>query len=175
MKLLNLSFLCAVLFSASSLISAQSESALDPPKTFPVLEKGKGLVQLQVPLSPEYATQGVELTLQKPEKTKVPLSVVRRLFSETVQAVSSTISPEHQLNLHLHVLLRLAQKRDFVYIHQPQGTMISMKRWDEVMFARLLARAIPSSILSEKDADKAARQAITRTRATISADDLKAE
>jgi len=139
------------------------------------MHEGKGFVHMQVPLDSEYSSSGVDFTLEKPEKARIPVSMARRLFSETVQAVTSTISPDRRLNLHLHVILRVGEKRNFFYVHQPEGTMIAMKKWDEVLFARLLARAVPSSLLSEKEADDAAHEAIVRSHATINVEDLKAE
>jgi len=99
--------------------------------------------------------------------------LAKRLFSETLHAVTSTISPDHRLKLRLHVTLSLGQKRDYLYVHQPQGTIIAMKDWNEVVFARLVARAVPSSILSENEADQAALQALKRVHATTTVEELK--
>jgi len=152
---------------------AQISSNLIPP--LPSLQAPKGFVQIEIPLDAAYAGQEVAFTVQKPGKASMPLSLARRVFLETVRSITSAINSEHKINLKVHLILRLGEQRNFLYIHQPEGIVIGMKGWNDLMFARLLARAVPSCILTEHDADQAALEALRRAQATISVEDLKGD
>lgn len=167
-------FLVAVSFQPAH-ARANDDSPGTDTESHPNLRLPEDLVQLKIPVDSEYAAGGVSFSVEKPEQAKIPLSLARRLFSETLRAALSTVNAGRPIKLRLHLILRLGQKREFLYIHEPEGTMISMKNWDEVVFARLLARAVPSSILSEKDADEAAVQALRQVHATIDVRDMNPE
>jgi len=165
--LLKASFLLLTVLSAH----AQIGNNLIP--SLPNLRPPKGLIQLEVPLDTDYPGQEIGFTVQKPANASIPLSLARRIFSETVHSVSSAISPGRKINLKLHLILRLGEQRDFLYIHQPEGTMIGLKSWNDLVFARLLARAVPSGILTEHEADEAALHALRRAQVTVSVEDIK--
>jgi|SRR5579862_2475137 len=170
-KLLSVALLVLCLLSSAG--TSQISGNLLSPEPLPNMRAPREVVQLPLSLDPEYAGSDVALMVQKSEQTKIPVSLAKRLFSETLRTVTTRISPDHKLKLRFHVTLCLGQKRDYLYVHQPQGTIIAMKNWNEVVFARLVARAVPSSILSEKEADQAAGQAIQRVHATTSVEELK--
>lgn len=134
-------------------------------------------VRLQVPLGLEFTGPDFAFVVEKPKKAKIPLQLAARLFSETVGAVMSVISPNHKLRVRLFLALRLGQKSDSVTVHRGNRgrTVICMRQWNDVLFAEMLARAVPGSIVSESELDDAAHLAVRRARATVSIDELQSK
>lgn len=131
--------------------------------------------RIDVPLGPESRDANLAFVVEKNRKTKIPTRHAARLFSETVRAVTSAISPDHRLRVRLFLTLRLGQKRDYVTVRRGNEgtTVIEMRKWNDVLFAEMLARAIPGCILSESELDDAAHLAHRRAHATVSVGELR--
>jgi hypothetical protein len=128
--------------------------------------------RIEVPLGPENPKANFAFVVEKPPTAKIPTRHAARLFSETVRAVTSVISPDH--HLHLFLTLRLGQKRDYVTVPGNEGiTVIEMRKWNDVRFVEMLARAIPGSVLSESELDHATHRALRRVHATVSVGELQ--
>ncbi len=131
--------------------------------------------RLEIPLGPECPAPDFAFVVEEPKKHVIPLQLARRLFSETVGAVMSAISPDHRLRVRLFLTLRLGQKNDYVTVRRgnPGSTIMFMRKWNDVLFAEMLARGVLGSIVSESELDDAAHLALRRARSTVHVDELR--
>jgi hypothetical protein len=140
-------------------------------------EKGLGAPEpgrITVPVIGEHATPELSFVIDKPQAMAVSTSLARKIFLETLHGVTGALNPSHAAKVHLRLTLRLGETGNLLHITHgdKDATIISLKKWDDTTFARLAARAIRSSLLSDKQLDDVAVEALKRAHETVSVEEL---
>lgn len=146
-----------------------------------ILESGKAqrtpsLGQVAIPVTPDFSPQEVTFTVEGPDLDHFPVALGKRIFSETLHEITRAVNAERPPAVRLKLLLRMGEDRDYVHTTfgaQKEGTQISMVKWNEVKFARLLARAVRNCLLSDQQMDEAAHSAVRRAHMLVSAEELR--
>lgn len=146
-----------------------------------ILESGKtqyppSLGQVAIPVTPDFSPQDVTFTVEGSDVGRFPVGLAKRIFSETLHEITHAVNAEQPPAVRLKLLLRMGEDRDYVHTtfgSQQEGTQISMVKWNEVKFARLLARAVRNCLLSDQQMDEAAHSAVRRAHMLVSADELR--
>ncbi|HTT25166.1 MAG TPA: hypothetical protein VMG82_39995 [Candidatus Sulfotelmatobacter sp.] len=138
---------------------------------------GTHSVRIEVPLGAECPSHDYTFVVVKPEKARIPLDLAAHLFSETVATVTSLINPDRRLKVRLFLTLKLGGRSDCVTVRRGEqgSTVIEMRKWNEVLFAEMLARAVAGSILTESELDDAAHLALRRARTRVSVSQLQSQ
>jgi len=158
---MRLESISSVVIFSLVLFLTQRSGAQQTPKPVPTGYEGASQrdvhsVRLEVPLGPDCPSPDFAFVVEKNKKDRIPLQLASRLFSETLSAVMSMISPDHRLRVRLVLILRLGQLSDSVTVRRGnQGdTIMSMRKWNDALFAEMLARAVLGSIVSESELDR---------------------
>ncbi|HET7208002.1 MAG TPA: hypothetical protein VFI95_15605 [Terriglobales bacterium] len=130
--------------------------------------------RITVPVIGDRASPELSFVIDKPEAMTISTALARKIFLETLHGVTGTLNPYHAAKVHLRLTLRLGQPGNLLHITHgdKDATIISLKKWDDTTFARLAARAIRSSLLSDKQLDDVAVEALKRVHQTVSVDEL---
>lgn len=117
----------------------------------------------------------VELQIEKPVKMQVSEALIRRIFQETVQEVVWHLNPKQPPTVQAKVTLRLGQRGDTVEITEGKErlTVICMRNWDGLLFARMVARVARSGLLTDQELDALARTPLARAGAAISLKEIQ--
>ena len=179
---MRLKCICGVLLLWFVLSPTQKAAAQEPDNPTATEYKndsppGTHSVRIEVPLGAECPSHDFTFVVVKPEKARIPLDLAAHLFSEAVATVTSLINPDRRLKVRLFLTLKLGERSDCVTVRggQQGSTVVEMRKWNEVLFAEMLARAVAGSILTESELDDAAHLALRRARTTVSVSDLRSQ
>ncbi len=124
--------------------------------------------------STQPTADALPFVVDNPKHLKFPVARARHIFEETVREMRFQLNASHPPEIELDVVLRLGQARDFLETDEPsRRTNISMRKWDDVMFARMLTRAVRNSLFSDRDLDTFAITALRRVRSQVSVQELR--
>ncbi len=117
----------------------------------------------------------VTLVIENQGQTKVSEALIQRIFHETVREVAWQLNPEHPPRILARVTLRLGAPGFTVETLEgkERRTIISMHDWNEVAFARMVARAARNGLFTDQELDRHARAALQRARAVTSVKELQ--
>ncbi len=117
----------------------------------------------------------VTLVIENQGKAKVSEALIQRIFRETVREVAWQLNPEHPPRILAKVTLRLGAPGFTVETLEGKDrrTILSMREWDEFVFARMVARAARNGLFSDQELDKHARAALQRAGAVTSVKELQ--
>jgi hypothetical protein len=129
------------------------------------------------------AADAARLTAEEPVKLeivnrgakRVPEALIQRIFRETVHEVAWQLNPEHPPRILAKVTLRLGEPGFTIETIEgkERSTVLCMHEWDELAFARLVARAARNGLFSDQELDKHARAGLSRARAVTSVTELQ--
>jgi len=130
-------------------------------------------VTAQAPLSSESAPVEIE----NPKKMRISPVLVQRIFRETMREVAWQLNPNRPPAILAKVTLRLGVPGFTIETVEgkERRTVLCMERWDEMAFARMVARAARNGLFSDQELDRYARSALSRARAVTSVTELEKE
>lgn len=129
----------------------------------------------KTPAPAAVAEDPVNLAIENQSSAKVSEALIQRIFRETVREVAWQLNPEHPPRILARVTLRLGAPGFTVETLEgkERRTLLSMREWDELVFARMVARAARNGLFSDQELDKHARAALQRARAVTSVRELQ--
>ena len=126
-------------------------------------------------LLPTATEEPVKLQVEYLGRVKVPESLIQRIFRETVREVASQLNPQNPPHILARVTLRLGAPGFTIETVEgkERRTVMNMQTWDELAFARMVARAARNGLFSDQELDKHARAGLSRARAVTSVRELQ--
>ncbi len=117
----------------------------------------------------------VKLEIENRGKKKISEALIQRIFRETVREVAWQLNPEHPPRILARVTLRLGEPGFTLETLEgkQRHTVICMHDWDELVFARMVARAARNGVFSDQELDKHAHAALQRARSVTSVQELQ--
>ncbi len=117
----------------------------------------------------------VKLEIENRGKIKVSEALIQRIFRETVHEVAWQLNPEHPPRILAKVTLVLGEPGFTLETIEgrQRHTVIRMQDWNELAFARMVARAARNGVFSDQELDKHARAALLRARSVTSVKELQ--
>lgn len=113
-------------------------------------------------------------TVENPRNLKFPEEAARRIFEEAVHEVQWQLGASSSHALSVDVTLRLGDPRDYVETNGATNrTTLSMRKWDKLLFARMVTRAIRDSLFSNDELDAMAVSALQRADSRVSVRELR--
>lgn len=111
------------------------------------------------------ADEPIKLKIEN--RGRVSESLVQRIFRETMHEVAWQLNPEHPPRIVANVTLRLGAAGFTVETLEgkERRTIISLPKWNELLFARMVARAARNGLFSDRELDQHARAGLARARA----------
>ena len=121
--------------------------------------------------------QSPVVEIENPKKVYVSPILVQRIFRETVREVAWQLNPNRPPTILAKVTLRLGAPGFTIETIEgnERRTVLCMERWDEMIFARMVARAARNGLFSDQELDRYARSALSRARAVTSVTELQKE
>lgn len=115
--------------------------------------------------------------IENPKKVRLSPALVQRIFRETVREVAFQLNPNRPPTILTKVTLRLGAPGFTIETIEAKErrTVLCMERWDEMAFARMVARAARNGLFSDQELDRYARSALSRARAVTSVSELEKE
>lgn len=116
-----------------------------------------------------------EIEIVNPGKLPIPVTLIQRIFRETVREVARHLNPNRPPLILAKVTLRFGEPGVNVEttMDKERHTVIRMQRWDELLFARMVARAARHGLFSDEELDKSAQKALNKVHAVTSVTELK--
>jgi hypothetical protein len=160
---------------ATTSLHSQTVATAEPPNVASLFSPGSATTRVVVPLEQQQFSSDLSFTVERPEKSAFPPGLAKSLYLETIRAVVLAVNPNRKAPIKMLLTLRLGQTSNEVHIaHGTQiGTLICMEKWDEILFTRLLARAVRGSIMTDSEIDELAKVALRRAHETVSVADLR--
>ena len=160
---------------ATTPLQSQSIATAEPPNIASLFSPGSATTRVVVPIERQQFSSDLSFIVERPEKAPFPPGLARSLYVETIRAVVLAMNPNRKAPIKMLLTLRLGQSTNEVHIaHGTQvGTLICMEKWDEVLFTRLLARAVRGSLMTDNELDESAKLALRRAHETVSVEDLQ--
>ncbi len=166
--------LCVLAFVLlSSALSVSQQWATSSSTQDPHLPAAPSAPALQQPTaSPDNET--LPFTVENPKHLRFSPRRARRIYEETLRELKWQFAGTHVPTITLTLTLRLGQGRDYIDTETPaRKTLISMKKWDEVTFARMIVRAFRNALFSDSELDTVALNALRRVQSQVSVDELR--
>ncbi len=160
-----------ILLVAFSCVSTRAQDEIsDPPS-----KTAKTTTDVAPPGAPAGDSAVVEI--ENPKKLRVSSILVQRIFRETVREVAYQLNPNRPPTILAKVTLRLGAPGFTIETIEgkERRTVLCMERWDEMAFARMVARAARNGLFSDQELDRYARSALSRARAVTSVSELEKE
>ncbi len=119
--------------------------------------------------------ESIKLEIEYHGKRRVSEALIQRIFRETMHEVAWQLNPEHPPRIVANVTLRLGTPGFTVETLEGKErlTILSLPKWDELLFARMVARAARNGMFSDQELDQHARAGLTRARAVTSLSELQ--
>ncbi len=121
------------------------------------------------------AEEPIKLEIENRGKTRVSEALIQRIFRETMHEVAWQLNPEHPPRIVANVTLRLGAPGFTVETLEgkERRTILSLPKWDELLFARMVARAARNGLFSDQELDQHARAGLARARSVTSVSELQ--
>jgi len=132
--------------------------------------------QLSVPIVADYPNQILSLTVEGADSSNFPASTAARIFAEIVHGLTREVNSTRPVAVHLNLLVTIGGNRN--YLEQVYGSghdaVITLSKWNDTVFSRLLVRAVRGSMLTDEQLDEVARTAVLRAHTRVDVAELKA-
>jgi hypothetical protein len=181
MKSLFLVGLLVLIIGFSTFSIAQIPATAQAVNTAPLQERTETATpesaptQLSVPIVADYPNQILSLKVEGADPTNFPATTASRIFAETVHGLTREVNPSRPVAVRLNLLVMIGGNRN--YLEQVYGAsydaVITLSKWNDTVFSRLLVRAVRSSILTEQQLDEVAHTAVLRAHTRVDVAELK--
>ena len=132
--------------------------------------------QISVPIVADYPNQILSLTVEGADLTHFPTTTAARIFAEIVHGLTREVNSTRPVAVHLKLLVTIGGNRN--YLEQVYGSghdaVITLSKWNDTVYSRLLVRAVRGSILTDEQLDDVARTAVLRAQTRVDVAELKA-
>lgn len=136
----------------------------------------KRSAQFSVPIVADQPDQILALTVEGADRANFPSTIAARIFKETVRGFTTEVNSTRPPAVRLKLLVSIGGTQN--YLEQIYGSghdaVITLSQWDDIVFSRLLVRAVRASLLTDEQLDGVARAAVLRARDRVDVSELKA-
>lgn len=167
-----ISFLSFPAFSVGQLEPA--DAAANPAMPQAIAETEPGPSRFTIPIATDYRSQVLSLTVEGAEQAKFPSALAVRIFGEVVRQVTREVNSTRPVAVRLNLLVKIGGRRDFLecVYGSKYDAVISLSKWSEAAFARLLARGVRDCMFTDKQLDMVAQTALARAHAQVDVGEL---
>jgi hypothetical protein len=132
--------------------------------------------QISVQIATEYPNQVLSLTVERRDRMHFPTNLAKRIFGETVRGFTQEVNSTQPVPVHLNLLVTMGGNRN--YLEQVYGSqydaVVTLAKWNDEAFSRLLVRAVRSCVLTEQQLDNVAHAAVLRAHDRVDVTELRA-